>query len=245
MVEQPDLFGPKHKWCAYCGGHATTSSHVPGKLFLDEPFPVNLLSVSSCERCNNGLSNDEQFLMCLIDSVLSGAAGPAEVRRLRSRKTLERDLRLSRLVHDVMEKTPTGVIARLDPDRLSRVSKVLRFIAAGHLARATGRTTRPDSLLAGFMPLETMTEPQKVDFERGQRHWQEQVLRRGRLLVQANAPYFVYAGVVWCNVQDSRYRYSLVKVNKDLEVRFVFSEFLACRVWRNPALPSPAKRRRR
>ncbi len=55
--------------CIYCGGPAGTRNHVPPKLLLKRPFPSNLRTVPSCERCNHGASLDEQYFLALIGHV--------------------------------------------------------------------------------------------------------------------------------------------------------------------------------
>jgi hypothetical protein len=55
--------------CAYCGAQATTLDHIPPKGFFTEPYGT-LLNVPSCATCNNGASDDDEWLrndLVLID----------------------------------------------------------------------------------------------------------------------------------------------------------------------------------
>jgi hypothetical protein len=52
----------KRKQCAYCGKEKKlTSDHVPPKLFLERPFPPNLLTVPACADCNGSFKADDEY----------------------------------------------------------------------------------------------------------------------------------------------------------------------------------------
>lgn len=68
-------------FCVHCGGDDSTSDHVPSKVLLDEPYPDNLPLVPACQTCNNGFSDDESYLACLIECAISGSTDPERVRR--------------------------------------------------------------------------------------------------------------------------------------------------------------------
>ena len=55
--------------CAYCGAVATTRDHVPPKCLLEKPLPNGLLTVPSCNDCNNGFSLDEQYLQVVLAQI--------------------------------------------------------------------------------------------------------------------------------------------------------------------------------
>jgi hypothetical protein len=55
LLKLPDV-------CVYCGAPADTRDHVPPRLLLEEPLPLNLLTVPACRRCNNGYSDDERYV---------------------------------------------------------------------------------------------------------------------------------------------------------------------------------------
>lgn len=59
------------KGCIYCGNKADTREHTPSKAFLDEPFPENLPTIPACFKCNNGFSNDENYVACYLDLLKS------------------------------------------------------------------------------------------------------------------------------------------------------------------------------
>lgn len=64
-------------YCVYCGKRSHTREHAPSRVFLNKPYPEDDLPVlPSCERCNNGFSNDELYTEVYIASMkyLSGYA---------------------------------------------------------------------------------------------------------------------------------------------------------------------------
>jgi hypothetical protein len=53
--------------CAYCGLHKKlTADHVPAKLFLEPPFPTNLLTVPSCADCNSSFKADDEYTRTVL-----------------------------------------------------------------------------------------------------------------------------------------------------------------------------------
>ena len=65
--------------CIYCGGMAETRDHVLSRILLDPPYPKNLPVVGACQQCNQGFSKDEQYLVCLLGSVLAGSTDPDKI----------------------------------------------------------------------------------------------------------------------------------------------------------------------
>ena len=52
--------------CTYCNNAATTIDHVPPKSFFARPRPATLITVPSCEACNNGASLDDQYFRDMV-----------------------------------------------------------------------------------------------------------------------------------------------------------------------------------
>lgn len=52
--------------CIYCGEVANSREHIPGKIFLEKPYPDNLLLVPECKKCNNSFSDDELYMWFVI-----------------------------------------------------------------------------------------------------------------------------------------------------------------------------------
>ncbi|MDL2259727.1 hypothetical protein LJB99_02475 [Deltaproteobacteria bacterium OttesenSCG-928-K17] len=58
--------------CVYCGVSPETREHIPPKIFLDRPHPVDLPVVPACFNCNNQKSSDEEYLSCLLECIVCG-----------------------------------------------------------------------------------------------------------------------------------------------------------------------------
>ena len=56
-------------FCIYCGNVSDTREHAPSKVFLSNPYPVNLPVLPACKKCNNSFSDDELYTEVYIDSL--------------------------------------------------------------------------------------------------------------------------------------------------------------------------------
>ena len=107
--------------CFNCGSRPTTRDHAPPKVFLDKPYPKNIIRVESCGGCNAVTSSDEQYVACLIEVTLRGSTDPDDLRRTNIAKTLRRApalrSRLAQARYDI-----DGITGFLpEPERVSRV----------------------------------------------------------------------------------------------------------------------------
>lgn len=56
--------------CIYCGKkEANTKDHVPPKNFFAKPRPSNLITVPSCDGCNNKYGKDDERIRNIITSI--------------------------------------------------------------------------------------------------------------------------------------------------------------------------------
>ena len=57
----------RRRLCAYCGkAKKLTADHVPPKLFLEQPFPANLMTVPACGDCNQGFKADDEYTRTVL-----------------------------------------------------------------------------------------------------------------------------------------------------------------------------------
>jgi hypothetical protein len=53
--------------CAYCGHEKKlTRDHVPPKLWLEVPYPQNLITVPACEDCNRQFKHDDEYVRTVV-----------------------------------------------------------------------------------------------------------------------------------------------------------------------------------
>lgn len=79
--------------CVYCGGEATTKDHVPARCLLERPYPLNLRTVPSCIRCNNGYALDEEYFL-------------ATLAQIGTNSSLERKIEQGGVVDRAFERSP-------------------------------------------------------------------------------------------------------------------------------------------
>ncbi len=78
MSSSPGQSGPGR--CIYCGspGPHLTKEHIPQRSLFPEPKPDNLITVPSCQKCNQGFAKDEEYFLCWL-ALLCGKGGDDSV----------------------------------------------------------------------------------------------------------------------------------------------------------------------
>jgi hypothetical protein len=82
----------QHGTCGYCGQHLElTRDHVPPKLLLEKPYPINLLTVPSCYPCNQSFKADDEYTRTVLaldfragENTAAQSKLPAVLRSLRN-----------------------------------------------------------------------------------------------------------------------------------------------------------------
>ena len=189
--------------------------------------PENLPVAPACRKCNNGFSDDEEYLACLLECVLAGTTDPARIVRPEIARALRENLKLRRLIEAGRRETDIGPVWGFDG---ARVRRVLLKQARGHVAFETNEPHLEEPSSVWFGPLETMTPAQRDNFEgkeeSGLSAWPEVGTRAmQRLLVLDDR---VFEGDAWLTVQHGRYRYRVTQ--EGATVRMVLSEYLGCQV---------------
>lgn len=227
--------------CIYCGARAGTRDHVPSRCLLDRPFPLNLPVVGCCESCNQSFSKDEEYFVCLIESVLCGSTDPTKFRR----DSVSRIMKNSPALRLRIESARTEIDGNsVFMPEAKCVSNVLLKLARGHAAFELSQLCRdePDHFWCG--PIASLSSKIREDFdsahvqqlfgEIGSRNYQR--LQVAQVTLQSEAGELHQVAVLindWINVQDDRYRYLAIDDVGELVIRIVVSEYLACEVvWR-------------
>lgn len=224
--------------CTYCGAPENTRDHVPSRVLLDSPFPENLPVVGACLDCNNGFSQDEQYLACLIESVIAGSTDPSQFRRPSVAEAMRRIPALRARIENARHSD--GDTTRFDVE-WGRVENVLLKLARGHAAFELSQVCRqkPDSIW--YRPLVTLTEQEREEFdachvaelfgEVGSRGMQRLLVTQVQFQSASGETRTRYLLVNdWVVVQEDRYRYLAVDDGGEVSVRIVISEYLACEV---------------
>jgi hypothetical protein len=208
-------------FCVHCGQGTGTRDHVPSRVLLDDPMPLNLPTVPACATCNSGTSTDEEYFACLVDCVLAGGIGDAPDRRPKIRRILEERPALAARIRSAMRDGP-GPIFEVENDRVRRI--VLK-LARGHVLFELNEPHIEEPLHVGFAPLLSLTTDKRAEFECNPAGslWPEVGSRAMQRIVEGDST----SG--WIVVQRGRYRY-LAAIGDTIIVRMVFSEYLAAEV---------------
>lgn len=216
-------------FCVHCGGPTETKDHAPSKVFLDRPYPLTRPTVPSCGECNNGFSDDEEYVACFVECVVQGTTDPDLLKREKVANALRRNSALRGRIERSRREAETLGGRRLltwvpEEERVRRVAlKLARCHAAYELNEP--QLDDPDHLLV--VPLVSLTEAQREHHETPPDTgvWPEVGSRAMTRLLEEEPG---YTGG-WCNVQEGRYRYMAVGAGSVM-VRGVLSEYLAYEV---------------
>lgn len=220
----------KNNGCIYCGNPATTREHVPSKAFLQEPYPDNLPTIPACFACNNGYSEDENYVACFLDILKSQVYYDYLVPE-QTNFRMAKDKKLQNILQEQIKTQDDKVSYQLDKQRFDRI---LLKLARGH---------------AGF-------ESDYVDFDNTNVkiwydflfHLPDEILQNFESVPEADiAPEVGSRGIItpfiiqnietgeaigfsaWNEVQKNRYCYQVShNKNGDITVKIVILEFLYC-----------------
>lgn len=219
------FYDSRHKdGCVYCASsNQLTDEHVPPKVLLDAPLPTTMGTVDACFECNNGFSDDELYLACVVECALTGSADPTAVVRPVVRRALTEKPKLrARLERSAIDNLDGSVSWNIEFDR---VEAIVVKIARSHLRFEFGEAIRHKPSAVVVLPLLTMASDVRQAFEEltPQEVWPEvgsrDFVRRAKDKVRDNE---------WRIMQAGRYRFWVC--TSPLEVRMVLSEYLAVSV---------------
>ena len=224
--------------CLYCGDPEETREHVPSKVFLDKPFPTNLPVVPACRPCNNGFAADEEYVACLIESVVCGSTDPDSLVRERIAEILRRSPRLRAKLESARVEGSDPVQFKVEQERVERVFLKL---AQGHAAFELSQVCRrkPDSIVVAALeslPAEVQDEFQSAHIaqllgEVGSRGMQRQFAVHVPVENQDGAGLNLgFVATDWVDVQNQQYRYLAIDDVGGIRVKILVREYLACEV---------------
>lgn len=224
--------------CVYCAGPAETRDHVPSKCLLERPFPSNLPVVGCCDSCNQDFSRDEQYFVCLIESVLCGSTDPKEFGRPSVAKIMQDSPALRQRIEN--SKTDLAGQIAFVPE-MERVRNVMLKLARGHAAFELSQPCReePDHFWCGALYSLAQEDQdvfhsvhfQEIFGEVGSRNMQRLLVMQ--MPVQHENGEQRNLGMLindWVDVQDNLYRYIAIDDMGMLIIRIVVAEYFACEV---------------
>lgn len=222
--------------CIHCGVAVDelkgTRDHVPSKCLLKEPYPANLPVVQICRDCNNGFSEDEEYLAAFLGCVLSGSSDPNLQVIAASQRILNRSEGLRQRIESSKREFKTGdgqSRCTWQPES-ERAKRVLVKNARGHAFYEYGEPLFEDPREVWWSPLESLTAEQRADFEG--------LNSQGSLAAVPEVGSRMLTRIVtgqdmagpWILVQDGIYRYAVEQQGRML-VKIVLFEYLAAEIY--------------
>lgn len=224
LRQWPDEGDSRNKgFCAHCGGPEETRDHNPSKIFLDAPLPENLPVASSCQACNAGFSDDEEYVACLLECVTSGSVDPEAFERVAIAKTLAGNQRLQREL--AAARRDVEGQNWWDPDG-SRLQRIAIKLARGLVDFELNEPQLHEPEKVWSMPLMLMSDWDRRAFENDDSDfalWPELGSRAFHRVLMGPEDSWVNG---WIVVQPNRFRYRLSQEG-GMRVRMVLREYLA------------------
>jgi len=215
--------------CVFCGDRSDTRDHVPSRVLLDDPLPANLPVVDACRSCNGRFSQDEEYVACLIDCVISGAVKRSIARRRKVARILSNRPAIAGLLSKSQKETDDGnVVWRPD---INRVRDVVLKLARGHIAYELSLPQFDCPEVFGCAPILKTSHDERYAFEIPLDLTDMPSPEIGtRAFIRMRKQWPTGRWDDWIEVQQGRYRYRVGQSTGGNWVEMVLSEYLACRV---------------
>ncbi|MCY4641498.1 MAG: hypothetical protein OXC41_02195 [Gammaproteobacteria bacterium] len=232
-------------WCIHCGAAIVVveanRDHVPSKLLLSKALrrrgakfdrgcgePDDYLpQVVICKRCNSQFSRDETYLLCLLHALCAGSLYPDP----KIHPVAANVLRSNRDIIRALKDAPGGQMLlfndlqpfTLYPDS-DRISNVILKNARGHVYHELGEPVMEDPANMFFVPLMSMANEEKVNFEEIGDGLDVCPEVGSRMVLRVIEGEGLAGG--WVVVEEGKYRYA-VDWSSGIMVRTVIWEYLA------------------
>lgn len=213
--------------CSYCGARPDNRDHVPSRVLIETPYPENLPVVESCTECNEGFSQDEEYLACFIECVKKGTTDYDEIFRPKVAKILKARPSIQRRIEGSKKIGEQGEI--IWQPEIDRVRNVVLKLAQGHMVYELGVQHIEDPVVLDIIPAPLMTKEYMSSFfspsEYGELLYPE--LGSRSFIKLGKEKHRAYGE--WNVIQDGLYEYMIGQSGGDW-VKFVIGEYLACKV---------------
>lgn len=209
--------------CCYCGSMQGpfTRDHVPAKVFLDAPYPDNLIVVPSCEKCNNGKSMDEEYCACIFEMFECGFVDDDMFERPKIARIVKHRPAFRKMLKEAFKFAPKkGVWVEYDKARICNVSAntakgIVRYEGGFNVSEM-----RPSTFFIERQSQEALAEFESV-WKLRHEMYPEVGSRLLRRIVEKQE-----AVPKWKIVQPGRFRYAVCQHRTCFEVRLVFRELV-------------------
>jgi len=211
------------------GNVESNLDHVPSKSILDRPFPNDLPTVRICKSCNTSFSNDEEYFIAFLGSVLAGSADPDQQVVARSEKILGSNYRLQDEIESQLQivKDADGNDQITFVPDMAKIQNVVVKNARGHVLFEHGQPAEGEPARVAIQPIPTLSPDmlsnfETIDYGAG---WPEVGSRLMQRLVSGED----MRSDGWVVVQPNVYRFAVTDQGQFI-VRTVIREYLATEV---------------
>jgi hypothetical protein len=212
-------------FCAFCGGLPSTKDHVPPRIFLDLPHPEIYPIIGACLDCNRGASLDEEYVACLREVAACGTVDPANLRRQKIARTLEKRPALAAQLAESLK--PGGEFSVRQEDR-ARLSAVLEKTARGLWAYEVGETAQSSLAAVRYAQITELRDEQLEAF---------MALEQPDLLPEVGSRMMIRVLTAtdkvegsWIELQAGSFSYDIEVFSGDGRVKMVLGEYIAAEV---------------
>ena len=148
--------------CPFCGRNADSRDHIPSKNLLEKPFPVNLLTIPLCQKCNSSFSLDEEYFLNVLVEICDNPTLLSKKKKGGSiYKARERSKGLKKRIEDSLIKAEDGKIYfKSETNRIKRVIEKNAFGLYFHKYKHWPRLS--DFNCTGFYPF-SVTDTRPAD----------------------------------------------------------------------------------
>lgn len=120
----------ENSYCIYCSNIADSREHLPPRVFIDVPKKNEWNIVPACETCNNGYSEDEQFVACATEYILAMVYYNGVIQRDKIKKTFKKRPKILEKIKSLCKIERGNLI--IDNDIIESIKKVFLKIGQGH-----------------------------------------------------------------------------------------------------------------
>ena len=212
--------------CFNCGSIPETGVHAPPKVFLDKPYPDNIIQVPSCTNCNSSTSLDEQYVASLIEVAICSTTDPHQLQRNKISKTLEHAPALKQRLDQAA--TVIDGVYTLHPE-LERVNPVLEKIARGLWCFDNSQDTTDMNAIVHLSVVPLSQEERDTFFNSSSVQSWDEIGSHGFLRSILGTEESEY-GPGWLDLQVGRFSYSVDSSDSE-RVRMIFSDYLYATVY--------------
>jgi hypothetical protein len=190
-------------------------------VFLDKPYPKNIVKVGSCGACNAATSADEQYVACLIEVALRGSTDPDDLQRPNIAKTLRRAPALRSRLDQARYDIDGSTGFRSEPERVNRV---LEKTARGLWYFDHAEALTDAYAICRWWPAPLSPERETEFFQTSGLQLLPEIGSHafGRTLLPISMTEQSKYGDGWVDIQESRFSYS----TDDSRVRMILSDYL-------------------